>query len=373
MKKLIISLVLLAIIGTGCSEKTSNSSKNNGEVQNVTINSEAIGKNLIGEESSKSIKVYLPPDYKESEKNYPVLYFLTGWGDTVNMWFDKTYGLSINQTMDSMIEGESLKEMIIVVVSGTNRFGGSFYANSVVTGNWEDFVVNEVVAKIDSSYRTIKSKNSRGIAGHSMGGYGAVTIGMKHPDVFGAAYGMSPGIFDTNGLKDFLFSTENDKTQVINKKNSYDAMSESDAAKARTGWFGEIAADGWGNIKYGYGLAFAGNSLEKCYMDIPYENSNGTATVNANMAKWENGYGNIKEKIAVYKSNAVKLNAIGIEVGSADEFVWLMRGCDYFNTEMKSAGIALDYEKFEGKHQDRIKERVENAVLPFFNKNLTFE
>ncbi len=294
------------------------------------------------------------------EKSYPVLYFLTGWGDTVNVWFDRTYGLSINQTMDAMIDAESSKEMIVVVVSGTNRFGGSFYTNSPVTGNWEDFVVNEVVSNIDSSYRTIKSKNSRGIAGHSMGGYGA-------------AYGMSPGIFDENGLKDFLFSTDSNKTQLINKKSSYDAMSTTEAATARTSWFGEIAADGWGNIKYGYGLAFAGNSAEKCYMDVPYENSNGAVIANTNLAKWENGYGNIKAKIADYKAKTVKLNAIGAEVGNADEYVWLMRGCDYFNTEMKSAGITLTYEKFSGKHEDRLKERFENAVLPFFNENLTFE
>ncbi len=108
-------------------------------------------------------------------------------------------------------------------------------------------------------------------------------------------------------------------------------------------------------------------------MDVPYENSNGVVIANTNLAKWENGYGNIKAKIADYKAKTVKLNAIGAEVGNADEYVWLMRGCDYFNTEMKSAGITLTYEKFAGMHQDRLKVRFENAVLPFFNENLVFE
>lgn len=121
------------------------------------------------------------------------------------------------------------------------------------------------------------------------------------------------------------------------------------------------------------GLAFAGNKGEKCYMDVPYNKNNGAISENLNISKWEKGYGNIKSKIDEYKGKSIKLNAIGAEVGDRDEYSWLMRGCDYFKSEMENAGITITYEKFSGMHQDKIKSRFEEHILPFFNQNLVFE
>ena len=92
-----------------------------------------------------------------------------------------------------------------MVVPGDNQLGGSFYVNSPVTGNWEDFVVQEVVGYVDNHYRTIARVESRGISGHSMGGFGSLNIAMLHPDVFGAVYSLSPGLFDKNGLANSQF------------------------------------------------------------------------------------------------------------------------------------------------------------------------
>src|SRR5205085_3914749 len=83
-------------------------------------------------------------------------------------------------------------EMIIVVPNGTNAYSGSFYTNSAVTGNWEDYLIRDLTSYIDGKYRTLASAESRGIAGHSMGGYGSIILAMKHPDVFGAVYALSP-------------------------------------------------------------------------------------------------------------------------------------------------------------------------------------
>ena len=80
--------------------------------------------------------------------------------------------------------------------------GGSFYVNSPVTGNWEDFITQDVVGYVDSHFRTLAQAESRGITGHSMGGFGALNIAMHRPDVFSAVYSMSPGLFDENGLQE---------------------------------------------------------------------------------------------------------------------------------------------------------------------------
>ena len=91
---------------------------------------------------------------------------------------------------------------------GAIVLGGSFYTNSPATGNWENFVVKDVVTYIDSRYRTILRPKARGIAGHSMGGYGALSLAMRYPDLFGCAYAMSPGLFAENGLEETLMFAE---------------------------------------------------------------------------------------------------------------------------------------------------------------------
>ena len=81
--------------------------------------------------------------------------------------------------------------MIIVLPSTYNKYAGSWYTNSTLTGNWKDFITLDLVDYIDNNYRTIASVGSRGIAGHSMGGYGALKLAMSHPDIYSAVFGLS--------------------------------------------------------------------------------------------------------------------------------------------------------------------------------------
>ena len=82
--------------------------------------------------------------------------------------------------------------MIVVLHDSKTVHNGSMYSSSVTTGDFENFIAGDVVKHIDAHYRTIPQRASRGLAGHSMGGYGATRIGMKHSDVFGSVYIMSP-------------------------------------------------------------------------------------------------------------------------------------------------------------------------------------
>jgi enterochelin esterase-like enzyme len=180
------------VVSTKTPYPTPTATKPAGSFNDVTIESVALAKNLIGEKSERTIHVYLPPDYDTSTKRYPVVYFLPGFGD-------RSMDTS-SDAITALIQKGTIQEMIIVVAPGDNRLGGSFYVNSPVTGNWEDFIVQEVVGYVDNHYRTIARVESRGISGHSMGGFGSLNIAMLHPDLFGAVYSLSPGLFDENGL-----------------------------------------------------------------------------------------------------------------------------------------------------------------------------
>src|SRR6516165_8471161 len=126
--------------------------------------------------------VYLPPSYASSPaKKYPVLYFLHGLFEDETRW--STRGQT-DQIMNRMIAEGKIGEFIVAIPYG----GTSFYTNTRDgSEKWEDAVVTEFIPLIESSYRVIASRATRGISGTSMGGYGALKIAMKHPDLFGSA------------------------------------------------------------------------------------------------------------------------------------------------------------------------------------------
>jgi len=126
--------------------------------------------------------VYLPPSYASSpNKKYPVLYFLHGLFEDETRW--STRGQT-DQIMNRMIAEGKIGEFIVAIPNG----GTSFYTNTRDgSEKWEDALVNEFIPLIESSYRVNATRATRGISGTSMGGYGALKIAMKHPDLFGSA------------------------------------------------------------------------------------------------------------------------------------------------------------------------------------------
>src|SRR5690349_21127336 len=96
----------------------------------IKIDAPSLTNNLVGEPAERTIYVYLPPSYGASEKQYPVVYYLPGYGDS------SVIGFRLPEDMDALIESGKVNEMIIVVAGGDSKMGGSFYVNSPVTGNW---------------------------------------------------------------------------------------------------------------------------------------------------------------------------------------------------------------------------------------------
>jgi S-formylglutathione hydrolase FrmB len=113
--------------------------------------------NLLGDTTEQPIYVYLPPGYQSSTtKRFPTLYLLHGFLSTSKVWVNGSYqGFNIQSSMDELIKAGRVREMIVVAANGFNAYGGSFYTNSPVTGNWEDFIVRDLVDNIDANYRTI--------------------------------------------------------------------------------------------------------------------------------------------------------------------------------------------------------------------------
>src|SRR5271166_5071933 len=180
------AVALVLVIGV-----SGRGAKPHGQVIQIQVHSAALERNPVGDSPDRDVSIYLPPGYDSGTRRYPVLYLLHGYTGTDRGWMNPSY-VGLSEVMDGLLEHHKIQPMIVVMPNCFNRFGGSFYANSTLSGNWEDFIVRDLVSYMDTHYRTLATPASRGIAGHSMGGYGALRLGMRHPDVFSAAYGMSP-------------------------------------------------------------------------------------------------------------------------------------------------------------------------------------
>src|SRR5208337_613800 len=158
-------------------------------VEHIKIHGTALEGNLEGDAVDRDVIVFLPPSYaKEESRRYPVIYALHGYSIGAEQW---THEIHVPQTIEGAF-AQGANEMIVVLPDSKTMHNGSMYSSSITTGDFEKFISHDVVAYIDAHYRTIPNRASRGLVGHSMGGYGASRIGMKHPDVFGALYIMSP-------------------------------------------------------------------------------------------------------------------------------------------------------------------------------------
>ena len=164
--------------------------------ERITVHGASLEGNLEGDSPDRGVIVYLPPSYaKNPSRRYPVVYALHGYSINNEKW---TTEIHTPQTIEGAF-ATGTREMIVVLADAQTKHNGSMYSNSVTTGNWEDFISHDLVAYIDSHYRTIANRASRGIAGHSMGGYGTVRIAMRHPDVYSAFYAMSPCCMSARG------------------------------------------------------------------------------------------------------------------------------------------------------------------------------
>ena len=158
-------------------------------VDRIKVHSAAIEGNLEGESADRDVIVFLPPSYKhDTKRHYPVVYALHGYFIGAEQW---TGEIHVPQTIEGAF-AQGASEMIVVLPDSKTVYLGSFYSSSVTTGDFERFISHDLVTYIDAHYRTLPTRESRGLVGHSMGGYGATRIGMKHSDVFGALYIMSP-------------------------------------------------------------------------------------------------------------------------------------------------------------------------------------
>ena len=342
MKKLIWYVVacstLICSAGPGIAQDL-------GHYERVKVPGPSLEGNLDKNDPVRDVSIYLPPGYKiDSQRHYPVIYLLHGFTDTDDLWFGlrREHFVEVRSAADAAWKNGA-GEMIIVMPNAFTRFFGSMYSNSVTTGNWEAFIAEDLVAYVDENYRTIPRRESRGLAGHSMGGYGAIRIGMKYPEVFSSLYAMSPCCLDP------LMQPPREAVEA--------------AAAVRTDE--EIAKSGfYVKAMLASAAAWSPNpSNAPFYLDLPIQDGEVKDDV---VARW---VANAPIAMAHQYIPALKqYRAIYLDAG--DEDVPIVSTVHDLSTILDRYGVDHVTEEYEGNHVNRIQERLTNKLIPMFAEKL---
>lgn len=315
----------------------------------ITVHSPGLEHNLLNDPADQPTAIYLPEAYsQDSNRRFPVLYFLHGYSDTTPR---KTEGEMFARAMDADIAAGRVQPMIVVVPNGANKYKGAFYANSTSTGNWEDYIVRDLVSHVDSHYRTLASPQSRAIAGHSMGGYGALTLAFRHPDIFGFVYAMSPCCTDL--VADF--GPSNEAWKALPNLQSPDEV----PAELAKGHFFVAALSA-------FSAAVAPDPQSRIFGDPAFVLQNGTLVPNG--ASFGRVWAAMPVNMVVpLRANIAALKGIFIEYGAEDNFAHIPIGAQELSRALSEAGISHTLEVYEGDHGNRIVERIAGHLLPWIS------
>lgn len=310
-----------------------------GSMQKIVVHGASLEGNLEGDSPDRDVIVYTPPSYsKEASRRYPVLYFLHGYGAHAELY---TNAMWASDGADKTAASGASKEMIIVFPDAYSKYNGSMYSNSPTTGDWETFITKDLVNYIDSHYRTIATRASRGLAGHSMGGYGAWRIGMKHPETYAVLYPMSSCCLMNN-----LFNAP-PRPPAAN-----------DNAKAKGGGafakVGEAQAAAWAPDP----------TNPPDFFDLPMKDGKLVPEVAAKYLA-----NSPLVMVDQYVSPLKSFKAIMMDCGTKDTLFGSNNELDQSLTRL---GVKHAYETYDGDHTNRLKERWEEHVMPFFGANLSF-
>lgn len=322
-----------------------------GTVERIKVHGKSLEGNLSGDSVDRYVSIYLPASYKTNpERNYPVVYFLHGYTDDDAKFYGfKEHWMALPPILDAVFAQDPKHEMIVVTPDAYTRFQGSMYSNSITTGNWEDFVAKDLVTYIDNHYRTISKKESRGLSGHSMGGYGALRIGEKNPDVFSTVYLLSPCCLASSPIP-----TETVPAGYLQAEN-IKTLEEIQAAGFLT------------KALFASAAAWSPNpDNPPFYIDLPVKDGRLQPQI---LQKWEAN--RPLNSLDQYIYNIKKLKAIGFDAGDKD--MDIAASIRLLHTELNKYNVEHSFEIYEGDHINHVAERIKDKMLQFFRKNLSFQ
>ncbi len=325
-----------------------------GKLETQTVRSARFDHNRIGIGPERRISVWLPKGYDGGRRRYPVIYLLPNLFDTDATFFAQ---YNAHTVFDQAVDRGVIGEVIVVSADFSTPLGSSLYVNSPVTGDWEDFMVRNLVPYVDGRYRTLATSASRGLLGDRMGGHGAIRFGMKHPEVFGTIYALHP-VGTGYGIQTMLSRPNWDI--LLNAKSLDDVM-----------------PDLFCRIFTAIFQAHLPNpDKAPLFVDMPARRENGRMVAEAALVtKLQDGFF-LERMIPAYAGNLKQLRGFAFDWGRNDTNYDHIYSNEAFTQQLDEYGVAHEAEAYNGGWGDRhwgMDGRVMTDAMPFFARHLVFQ
>lgn len=314
-----------------------NSDFNEPKLVKISYESRILRENALQDAAARDLFVLLPADYDASWRKYPVVYVLHAFGGN-NRGFlnDNVFAPNLPQRIARLVSQNAVKPMIYVLPDCFTFYGGSQFINSTATGNYENYLCEEIVPFIDENFRTIRHADARALIGKSSGGYGALRLAMKHAELFGLCASLSgdcyfemcylpdfPKAFRTLSkvsVKDFMHKFWNDENKGANDFSALNII--------------------------GMSAAYSPNDAAENGFDLPFDLQTGAIREEI----WQKWLQHDPLRMAeTYAENLKSLKLLYIEAGTRDEF-FLDVGARVLSRKLSDLGITHRHEEFDGGH-----------------------
>jgi S-formylglutathione hydrolase FrmB len=312
------------------------SDQKQGIVHFLKHESEVLKGNPLGDKHARDVIVYTPPGYEEGDERYPSVYCLTGFTGRGKMLLnDSAFTPNLAERMDRLLGSGAIEPMIVVMPDCFTYYGGSQYINSAATGNYEDYLIDEIVPFVDQNFRTINDKGSRAVMGKSSGGYGSLVLGMRNYDIFGL-------VCSTSG--DAYF----EHCYLMDIPKAYKAIKGEPKAFMRKFWAEEKKGknDFPGVNIIGMSACYSPNPESPWGFDLPFDLETGEI-------RWDVWNRWLEHDPVRLVENSVEnlksLDLLYLDAGTRDEFA-LDVGARILSKKLADLGIDHLHEEFDDGH-----------------------
>jgi enterochelin esterase family protein len=299
--------------------------------------SQVLADNPLGDPHVRDLMLYLPPDYSEDGPEYPAVYLLAGFmksGACFMNW--SAWEENIQARMDRLIRAGACQPMILVMPDCFTRYGGSQYLNSSATGRYEDYVL-EAVEFVDAHFHTRSNSEARAVAGKSSGGYGALSLGMRHREVFGL-------VADHSGDKFFEKCYASDLMRMpdlASRENLPEILAAPQEVHPRDREFFELMNAA------AMSACFSPNPEHTLGFDWPVDTHTGQLRERV-WQRWKS-----KDPVELIGSSLEALRSLRLlflDCGNRDEY-YIHLGCRLMARRLTEAQVPHIYEEFAGTHR----------------------
>jgi len=311
-----------------------------GRIEPLILDSAVLAGNALGDPTRRTVPVWLPPSYDhEPARRYPAIYWLAGFTSTgASLFQGGPWEPSLADRLDRLVADGRLPEVIVVAPDCFTRLGGSQYLDSSASGRYETHVCTEVIPAVDRRFRTVATREARAVGGKSSGGFGALVLGMRHPDLFAAVASHSgDGYFEVSIAQDIpkAFRTLRRHGGIAAFLRHFDAAPKKGSDDVATIMMLAMSA------------AYAPDPAAPHGFALPFDLETGAIVpaVWARFKAWDP-----VELIATHAQALRRLALVYLDAGTRDEW-GLDLAARIMAARLRALGVAVEHEEFDDGHR----------------------